>query len=88
MDVRVVGQAIELESGDMERHLHAFMHLTLDHWSHDTCGYAEDFGLILWKVELEVLNQFDGDSLHLDYTSKWSATIRNANRFELTRNAT
>jgi hypothetical protein len=54
----------------MQRHLHAFVHLTLDHWAHDTRRYTDDLRFVCRDTELEVLNQVSGDGLHLDHAVK------------------
>jgi hypothetical protein len=58
------------KSCDMQRHLHAFVHLTLDHWAHDTRRYTDDLRFVCRDTELEVLNQVSGDGLHLDHAVK------------------
>ena len=51
---------------NMQRHLHAFMHLPFDHVAHETCWRAQDLGFVGRYVELEVLYEVGNHSLHLD----------------------
>lgn len=57
-----------LESGDVERHLHAFIYLTLDYRAHYTRRNTNNFWLIFRNAEFEVLDEINGDSLHLNKT--------------------
>ena len=54
------------DHSDVERHLHAFVHLALHHGTHDPCRQAHDLRLVSRDRKLEVLYKVRSDCLHLD----------------------
>ena len=55
-----------LHERNAQRHLRTKMHLVLHERRDEAGGEADDLGLVVRDVELEVLDELDKDRLHLN----------------------